>query len=131
MSCQAATGIDGHRCESFGANRFLHSGSRAASGVDTVRRNLDGTHRSNVGAGVADRRPHGVLLFKAKYLRPKDDADFVVAEAMLTESERAWLVTTLDRAHPGHPWARRLSERDAVDDENRVDREPGDDRAAG
>jgi len=59
--------------------------------------------------GIPYLRPHGALLFKAKDPRPKDEADFTVADPLLSESERAWLVAALATTHPDHPWLERLS----------------------
>jgi hypothetical protein len=49
-------------------------------------------------------KAHGALLYKAKNGRPKDEADFASAAALLTGDERAWLIEALGLAHPGHPW---------------------------
>jgi hypothetical protein len=49
-----------------------------------------------------------VLLFKAKYLRDKDEIDFAKALPKLAPSERDWLKATLGQAHPGHAWRDRL-----------------------
>ncbi|WP_434781288.1 hypothetical protein [Aminobacter carboxidus] len=49
-------------------------------------------------------KPVAVLLFKAKYQRPKDEANFENALPKLQRSERAWLKDCLDMRHPGHEW---------------------------
>jgi hypothetical protein len=54
--------------------------------------------------GIRHLGPHGSLFFKAKYVRPKDQADFDVAAPTLLADERAWLVAALERFHPGHEW---------------------------
>ena len=59
--------------------------------------------------GIPYLLPHGGLLFKAKYGRAKDEADFAVAAPLLTDDQRAWLVEQLARLHPGHPWLAALS----------------------
>lgn len=54
--------------------------------------------------GIPYLAPEIVLLFKAKYSRPKDHDDFVRALPLLTANRRGWLAGTLRRVHPGHPW---------------------------
>lgn len=54
--------------------------------------------------GVPYLAPHGGLLFKAKYGRAKDEADFAVVEPLLPPEQRAWLVDVLRRLHPEHRW---------------------------
>jgi hypothetical protein len=49
-------------------------------------------------------KAHGALLYKAKALRPKDEADFASAAPLLSRDECAWLIETLCVAHPGHAW---------------------------
>ncbi|UGT62450.1 hypothetical protein [Nocardia asteroides] len=49
--------------------------------------------------------PEVVLLFKAKYRRAKDEADFLRALPALNEARRTRLSDWLSRVHPGHPWA--------------------------
>lgn len=58
--------------------------------------------------GIPYLAPSAVLLFKAKYRRPKDEDDFENAVPLLPPSERLWLKNCLDQQHPGHPWARKL-----------------------
>jgi hypothetical protein len=55
-------------------------------------------------------KPAGVLLFKAKHLRGKDERDFENALGKLDAKERGWLKTALTHAHPGHEWIARLRE---------------------
>jgi hypothetical protein len=52
--------------------------------------------------------PQGVLLYKAKATRPKDEADFANCLPRLTSTARGWLRDALERAHPDHPWIERL-----------------------
>jgi hypothetical protein len=54
-------------------------------------------------------KAHGALLYKAKALRPKDEADFASALPLLTREERAWLIEALSVAHPGHAWIAALA----------------------
>jgi hypothetical protein len=64
-----------------------------------------------VAAGpIPHLKPHGVLLYKAKWTRPKDEADLANAAPQLSAGERAWLIEALALAHPGHAWIDRLRE---------------------
>lgn len=58
--------------------------------------------------GLPYLAPEGVLLFKAKYQRAKDEADFANAVAKLLPAQRAWLTSALEAMHPGHDWLRSL-----------------------
>ncbi len=58
--------------------------------------------------GIPFLGPHGVLLYKAKYLRPKDEADFSVCLPLMDDTVRTWLAIALEAVHPGHPWQIRL-----------------------
>jgi len=59
-------------------------------------------------AGVRYVQPEIQLLYKAKGLRPKDQADFDVTLPFLDRPRRAWLRESLSRTIPGHPWLARL-----------------------
>ncbi|MEU4477958.1 hypothetical protein AB0F68_07845 [Micromonospora sp. NPDC023966] len=48
--------------------------------------------------------PELVLLFKAKHVRPKDQADFDGVLPLLTHTQRETLSRLLTRVHPGHAW---------------------------
>lgn len=54
--------------------------------------------------GIPYLIPELVLLFKAKHVRPKDQADFDGALPLLTRTRRETLVRLLRQAHPGHAW---------------------------
>lgn len=54
--------------------------------------------------GLPYLRPEGVLLFKAKGARSKDQADFSTALPSLDRMARDWLANALTRMHPGHQW---------------------------
>ncbi len=54
--------------------------------------------------GIPYLAPELVLLFKAKHVRPKDQADFDATLPHLSPEQRASLARLLDRVHPGHPW---------------------------
>lgn len=55
--------------------------------------------------GVAYLAPEIVLLFKAKYRRDKDEADFAKALPRLEVAQRHWLKASLALAHPDHAWS--------------------------
>ena len=54
--------------------------------------------------GIPALCPHGVLLYKAKATRPKDEADLAACLPRMTSDQRVWLANALERVHPGHPW---------------------------
>jgi hypothetical protein len=58
--------------------------------------------------GIPYLNPAAVLLFKAKYRRPKDEEDFAYAVPKLSAVERRWLRDCLERLHPDHEWAKAL-----------------------
>jgi Aminoglycoside-2''-adenylyltransferase len=67
---------------------------------------------ATLGSITADGIPYLVpeiqLLYKAKGLRPKDEADFTQTLPALNEERRHWLRNALAEAHPAHPWLNRL-----------------------
>lgn len=54
--------------------------------------------------GIPYLAPEAILLFKAKYQREKDEADFALALPKLDGSQRHWLKTAIAKAHPDHAW---------------------------
>jgi hypothetical protein len=54
--------------------------------------------------GIPYLAPELVLLFKAKHVRPKDQADFDETLPSMTPRQRDTLAGLLALAHPGHPW---------------------------
>ena len=54
--------------------------------------------------GIPFLAPQCALLFKAKYMRPKDVADFERCAPTLDGDQRDWLRDAVARAHPGHAW---------------------------
>lgn len=52
--------------------------------------------------------PEIVLLYKAKTLDPKNDADFLAALPSLSHEQREWLASALALVHPDHLWIERL-----------------------
>lgn len=58
----------------------------------------------HTAGGVPYLAPELVLLFKAKGVRPKDQADFAATLPHLSPPRRRTLAGLLTRVHPGHPW---------------------------
>lgn len=58
--------------------------------------------------GIPYLAPEAILLFKAKYRRDKDEADFARALPKLEAARRDWLKTCIARVHPGHAWLHQL-----------------------
>ncbi|MGH3656156.1 MAG: hypothetical protein ACRDUA_05810 [Micromonosporaceae bacterium] len=58
--------------------------------------------------GIPYLRPEVALLFKAKWTRPKDEADLDGVLPLLDATARSWLAGALDAVHRGHPWRTRL-----------------------
>jgi hypothetical protein len=54
--------------------------------------------------GIPYLAPELVLLFEAKHVRRKDQADFDATFPHLTPAQRETLTERLARAHPGHRW---------------------------
>jgi hypothetical protein len=54
--------------------------------------------------GIPYQSPETVLFMKAKHSRPKDEADFSLTLPTLDTGQLSWLIGSLERAHPGHPW---------------------------
>lgn len=59
--------------------------------------------------GIPYLVPELVLLFKAKAIRPKDQADFEGALPLLDSPRRNHLRGWLELIHPGHPWLTELA----------------------
>jgi hypothetical protein len=49
-------------------------------------------------------KPEGVLLYKAKAHRGKDEADFAAIAPSLDQPAREWLLEALRIAHPDDRW---------------------------
>jgi hypothetical protein len=56
------------------------------------------------GTGIPYMSPEVVLLFKAKHLREKDQADFERVLPLLDNQQVEWLRVNLELVHPGHTW---------------------------
>ena len=54
--------------------------------------------------GIPYLRPEICLLFKAKAMRDKDEADFQAALPRMSPAQRVWLHTALEQVHPDHNW---------------------------
>ena len=54
--------------------------------------------------GIPFLKPEGVLLYKAKAMRGKDQADFEACLPHLSPAARSWLADSLSLIHPEHPW---------------------------
>ena len=52
--------------------------------------------------------PELVLLFKAKAVRPKDQADFDATVPWMRLHQREMLAELLEHVHPGHAWLQDL-----------------------
>ncbi|HUY79510.1 MAG TPA: aminoglycoside adenylyltransferase [Ktedonobacterales bacterium] len=60
--------------------------------------------------GVPYLAPEIQLLYKAKGLRPKDEADFTRTLPALSAERRQWLRDALLTTHPQHSWLKRLTD---------------------
>jgi hypothetical protein len=58
--------------------------------------------------GVPYLKPEGVLLYKAKATRPKDDDDFKSCAPLLVSAARTWLKSALVTTYPLHRWIEQL-----------------------
>ena len=63
----------------------------------------------HTGGSVPYLVPEGVLLFKAKGARAKDEADFAACLPLLDAQARGWLAAALAQTAPGHAWIARLA----------------------
>lgn len=61
--------------------------------------------------GIPFAAPEVALLFKAKHLREKDQADFRRVLPMMDQTRRLRLTAWLSQVHAGHPWIEALSAR--------------------
>jgi hypothetical protein len=58
--------------------------------------------------GLPYLAPEIVLLFKARWSRPKDEDDLDRVLPLLDAPARRWLRQALERVHPGHAWIARV-----------------------
>lgn len=63
---------------------------------------------ATASGGIPYLKPHGSLLYKAKYHVAKDEADFAAVVDLMDTADRQWLRARLELVHPGHPWLDRL-----------------------
>lgn len=61
-------------------------------------------------AGIPYALPEIVLLYKAKAVREKDEADFAAVLPLLELPQREWLSDALTLVHPGHRWLPALAQ---------------------
>ncbi|MGA0228525.1 MAG: nucleotidyltransferase domain-containing protein [Paracoccaceae bacterium] len=54
--------------------------------------------------GIPFLRPAPILLFKAKHCRPKDQFDFETALPHLSQSEKQWLMGSIEKEYPQCDW---------------------------
>ena len=54
--------------------------------------------------GISYLRPEIVMAMKARWARPKDDADLAEVLPRLDQPATAWLRRTIEQLHPGHRW---------------------------
>jgi hypothetical protein len=66
---------------------------------EVIRRTID---------GLPYLAPEIVLLFKARWSRPKDEDDLNSVLPLLDVDSRRWLRNSLRRVHPGHAWIARI-----------------------
>jgi hypothetical protein len=57
------------------------------------------------GAGIPYMSLESVLMFKAKHLREKDQADFEKVLPLLDDQQFEWLRVNPELVHPGHTCA--------------------------
>jgi hypothetical protein len=81
-----------------------HSGLRVPAEAVAAR----AVPSDHVPLGVPYLVPQIQLLYKAKYHRPEDDADFEAAVGLMNPAQRRWLRDALQAHHPGDPWIARL-----------------------
>jgi hypothetical protein len=54
--------------------------------------------------GIPYTTPEVALLFKAKQVRSKDEADFQRVLPNMTQTQRSRLTSWISQVRPGHPW---------------------------
>jgi hypothetical protein len=69
----------------------------------SIRRPLSAAIRTS-NSGLQYIAPEIQLLYKARWLRPRDQRDFEAVAPRLDPMAREWLIDALDRAEPGHVW---------------------------
>jgi hypothetical protein len=55
-------------------------------------------------SGLPYLAPEVQLLYKSRWLRPRDQSDFEMIASCLDASARDWLLAALERCEPGHTW---------------------------
>lgn len=77
--------------------------------LPTITRSLE-TLGGTSPQGIPFLAPEIQLLYKAKGLRPKDEADFAQTLPALDRERRLWLRDSLIQVHPHHPWLDQLAD---------------------
>lgn len=65
----------------------------------------------STASGISVLRPEIQLSYKARNVRPKDQADFDAVLPSLNGGAGAWLARALQALHPSHRWIERLQDR--------------------
>ncbi|MGW7416410.1 nucleotidyltransferase domain-containing protein [Streptomyces sp. NPDC054863] len=93
----------------FDVFREPHEGGTWICRRDTSVRLPYGAVVERTADGIPYLVPELVLLFKAKALRSKDQADFDGVLPLLGRARREALSGWLELVHPGHPWQAQLA----------------------
>lgn len=88
--------------------REPHDGGTWICRRDTRIRMPYGDIIRHTPGGIPYLTPELVLLFKAKDVRSKDQADFTSTLPQLTPDQRGTLAKLLGQVHPGHAWLKDL-----------------------
>jgi hypothetical protein len=73
-----------------------------------VRRTLRDALKRSSSSGIPYLAPEIQLLYKAKHARPRDELDFKAVTPELSNEARRWLLQSLARTLPSHPWTHAL-----------------------
>jgi hypothetical protein len=92
---QRLAGITAPWCVAAGWALDLFRGRQTREHGDIIQHTED---------GIPYLAPELVLLFKAKHIRSKDQADFDESLPGMTPRPRGTLAGLLARVYPGHPW---------------------------
>jgi len=75
---------------------------------ETVRLPID--EATFTKSGISYLRPEIVMWMKARFDRPKDDADLAQILPKLEPAKRAWLRDRVQSQHPDHRWLKLMAE---------------------
>jgi hypothetical protein len=90
----------------FAAGWALELFLKEKGGVGSREHEAEAIRRTN--DGLPYLAPEIVLLFKARWSRPKDEDDLNRVLPLLDAPARRWLRQALERVHPGHAWIARV-----------------------